>query len=205
MTRRRRQRRRFPAAPRRLPVRLGWVLVAIVAVFVVGAMIQPAVEAHRETLDAIGRLRREIAAEAGTTPQWGAIAPRPGGPGHVPAFYRLPVTTAPEVEAHARATMLTTQMLDLVKAVGGEVVQVGVEMPQRLPSRVQVPGKLVFRSDFDGVRHLVRAVRGISPHLVWRRCRLSALRPMDEPDVDPLPMNTLTVELAWTAVFYRAD
>jgi hypothetical protein len=123
----------------------------------------------------------------------------------VPQFYQLPPTTAPDVEAHARATMLTTQMLDLVKSVGGEVVQVGVEMPQRLPSQVRVPGRLVFRGDFDGVRHLVRAVRGISPQLVWQRCRLVPLRPADEVDGDPLPMNALNVELGWTAIFYRAD
>jgi hypothetical protein len=89
--------------------------------------------------------------------------------------------------------------------VGGEVVQVAVEMPQRLPHQVHVPGKIVFRGDFDSVRHLVKAVRGISPQLLWRRCKLVPLRPGDELDADPLPMNALTVELGWTAIFHRAD
>jgi hypothetical protein len=180
-------------------------LALIVALLAFFAVLQPAVEAHRETQDQIALLREQIAAQAGDGTQWLDEAAKVRGAVGVPQFYQLPVTTAPEVEAHARATMMTTQMLDLVKAVGGELVQVGVEMPQRLPTQVHVPGKLVFRGDFDSVRHLVRAVRGISPQLVWRRCRLVPLRPPDELDSQPLPMNALTVELGWTAVFYRAD
>jgi hypothetical protein len=203
MTRRRRHRE--PLAPFRLPMRLGWVLTLVGGLLLFGALLQPAVQAKRETMDEISRLRAEIAAQSGAGPQWLEESARMRSAVGVPQFYQLPVTTAPEVEAHARATMMTTQMLDLVKTVGGEVVQVAVEMPQRLPHQVHVPGKIVFRGDFDSVRHLVKAVRGISPQLLWRRCKLVPLRPGDELDADPLPMNALTVELGWTAIFHRAD
>jgi hypothetical protein len=205
----RRRRRETAPGPRRRRLRRdprGLMLLALLAAFLAfGAILQPAVQAQWQAHRQIRDLRAQIAIQTASSPHWLEQAARVRGQVGVPEFYRLPAGNTPEVDAHARTTQLTTQMLELVKATGGAVIQVSVDVPQRLLTQVNVPGTLVFQGDFAGVRQVVAAIRTLSPHIVWRRCRLTPLETLDEVEGHPTLPNRLRVELGFVAGFERAE
>lgn len=194
---------RLPTGARGQPWRSTLAMAA--GLLVALLVMQPALRAHRETSRELASLRDELAKRYSAGPDVLDQAAQARAQVGIPQFYRLPSAGSPEVQAHTRATVFVTQVLEIIRATGGTVLQVGLEAPQRLPARIRVPGGVVWRGDFKGVRQVVAAARSLSPKVGWRHCKLLPEDLVDEPESGAAPKNWLRVELGFVAEFDRTD